>query len=750
MKAKIYQLIVLCFIGYALISPELAFSQGKNPEVLKALEGLKGKIGVNWNVIWYDKQDRVKTLKGKLSLPYPGTPEDAAIYFLRENAAIFQMDSEIMDIEMESTKESLTGYHVRFQQRFSSLPVFNGGVEVHLKKDKSVFMVHSYYLPSINISTSPILSEKDSIEIAQNDFLQNYRFRKDKTGEPQPYEDKELIFKEEPKPHLGVLEYQGKPYLTHKVLLDIESPFALMEYMVDANSGTVLTRRSLIQDFENLDLEKNLANPEAITIDGTGKIFDPNSVNTLNNTGLQDNNDADDPLFNNAYFTKILKDLSYYSGYYFLYGPYVKVTDLVESPYYYPSTLGYIFSTSTGNFDFTRSPDQFEHVMVYYHIDTNQRYIQSLGFTINKRLHKVDPHGLSGADNSHYVANPIGSGYLAFGEGGVDDAEDADVILHEYGHSIQDNQTSGKYLYSGEAGAMGEGFGDYWAASNTYDISIANGFDPACCGEWDQAPNCLRRVDSTKHYPEDLDREGNVHVDGEIWSSALWDMFNDLGKTITDTLVLESHFLVPDNPTFSDGAQALLDADEEIYEGAYRDNICSAMTNRGISASGCGLWITLNWDQLGSDVDLHLRPPGGVAYIGWDYPNDCFYRNTNPDWGVQGDPSDDPLLYWDCIEDCTFEQITLDKVTDSGTYKVLIHYYRDHDLGPTTATIEVFQGSIKVFEGSNTLSNTGDDPDTGDIWIPIEIIIAGGTASKVNVINKIERSSGSYPDLRKK
>ena len=53
---------------------------------------------------------------------------------------------------------------------------------------------------------------------------------------------------------------------------------------------------------------------------------------------------------------------------------------------------------------------------------------------------------------------------LRFGKGGVDDAEDAEVILHEYGHAIQDSQ-SRRLRRSEEAGAIGEGFGDYWAAT---------------------------------------------------------------------------------------------------------------------------------------------------------------------------------------------------------------------------------------------------------------------------------------------
>ena len=88
--------------------------------------------------------------------------------------------------------------------------------------------------------------------------------------------------------------------------------------------------------------------------------------------------------------------------------------------------------------------------------------MQSLGFTtIQNGSIRVDPHGLSGADNSHYIGSL--ANYIAFGEGGVDDAEDADVIWHEYGHAIIHSQVTN--WNGGETGAMGEGFGDYFAAS---------------------------------------------------------------------------------------------------------------------------------------------------------------------------------------------------------------------------------------------------------------------------------------------
>lgn len=57
---------------------------------------------------------------------------------------------------------------------------------------------------------------------------------------------------------------------------------------------------------------------------------------------------------------------------------------------------------------------------------------------------------------------------------------------------------------------MGEGWGDYWAATNSVRHPSANHaqYDPAV-GEWDAVsynpgnPPFLRRVDTAAHYPED-------------------------------------------------------------------------------------------------------------------------------------------------------------------------------------------------------------------------------------------------------
>jgi zinc metalloprotease ZmpB len=117
-----------------------------------------------------------------------------------------------------------------------------------------------------------------------------------------------------------------------------------------------------------------------------------------------------------------------------------------------------------------------------------------------------------------------------------------------------------------EAGAIGEGFSDYWAVT-VADV-IAPTPDPACVADWDSVsytsttPHCLRRVDLNLHYPEDL--VGRVHADGRIWSRALWDIRNALGHTLADSIILEAQFDFAPDTSMTAAARATLVTAQEF------------------------------------------------------------------------------------------------------------------------------------------------------------------------------------------
>lgn len=137
----------------------------------------------------------------------------------------------------------------------------------------------------------------------------------------------------------------------------------------------------------------------------TGYIFDPDPLTTARATygsaGFFDNNDSTSAQLDLQRILVPLKDLKFHDGRYFLEGPYVKITDW-DAPYKVVAS-----STDPDSFRFNRFEDGFEDVMVYYHIDSSQRYLQSLGFYIptlsgqNLPI-EADAHGANGSDNSYY------------------------------------------------------------------------------------------------------------------------------------------------------------------------------------------------------------------------------------------------------------------------------------------------------------------------------------------------------------
>jgi len=309
---------------------------------------------------------------------------------------------------------------------------------------------------------------------------------------------------------------------------------------------------------------------------GSALVFVPNPVQSLGDESLTDQKDSDAAVPAAAYHAVRLTNLD---GSGFLRGTYANV---------YSSTGNLAFSP-TNTFAYTRSQDEFEQVMAYYWMTEAQKYIHSLGFgsslpPINNEPQDARINQL-GADNSFETDHPKDE--LRFGKGGVDDAEDAEVILHEYGHAIHFSQNFS--FASEEAGAISEGFGDYWAVTVSDVVSTALGVpnkEPVpCVADWDSTsytstvPHCLRRVDRDLHYPADLN--GEVHHDGQIWSRALWDIRNAVGNKKADTIILTGSFDFP-GTTMTDLANRTVAAAQQLYDAATAGKVRQAFVARGI------------------------------------------------------------------------------------------------------------------------------------------------------------------------
>jgi len=501
-----------------------------------------------WKVRWNAQTGLPGRISGTGTKRYPGPAAKAATSFLKDNAALLGIAPDLGDVRLESTRRGLTGDHVRFVQTHGGLRVFGGEISAHMTGDGRVYQVSSGYRAGIEVPIHPRLSDTEAVSVAaQWAGVPEYSV-------PEPVE-------------LVVYAVKGQPRLAWTVVILAGSPTGKWLIFVDALDGTVLDARDMIRQ-----------------VDGVGGVFDPNAIVATQNIMLSDENDADSAVPGSAYSTVTLLDISGPSlGRYRLEGPHVKCVN-IEQPSISPPAL-----LDPEGFVFTRNSDDFEWVMVYFHIDRVQRYLQSLGFNdVCNRSIRVDAHGASGADNSFYIGNSTGTGSLVFGDGGVDDAEDAEIVLHEYGHAIQDNQVPG-FGSSQEGGAVGEGFADWLAA--VFLSRYSGGFQDELVGDWDavsystQRPAYLRRVDLDLHYPDDI--VGQVHSDGRIWSGALWEIFNQLGGDETAratimSLVVESHFLLTPTSGFRDAAEAVVQADGTLYGGANEELLQTVFEERGI------------------------------------------------------------------------------------------------------------------------------------------------------------------------
>lgn len=328
-----------------------------------------------------------------------------------------------------------------------------------------------------------------------------------------------------------------------------------------------------------------------------GAVFMVNPVQSSGDQTLTDQKDAADAVPASAYAEVPLRHLDG-SGY--LRGDWVVVESATGKPAY----------SSAGQFHYDRSQDQFEQVMGYFWVNQTQEYLQSLGFgapgsdlpgIIDEPFTvKINQYG---GDNSYQTDKPY---RIRLGKGGVDDAEDAEVIVHEYGHAVHADQVEG-YGQSLDAGAIGESFGDYLAVTVGLDAAdqyawpvrtetpgeLERGWDAeACVMDWDatsysQSPvaKCLRRIDQDFTL---ADRQGQVHFDGMIWSRALWDVRSDyevLGMTTRDwdTTLIASQFDYAPDTSFQDAAAQTWATARDRDGEAAADAVRQRFAERGIT-----------------------------------------------------------------------------------------------------------------------------------------------------------------------
>ncbi|KCZ70334.1 Zinc metalloprotease (elastase) [Candidatus Methanoperedens nitroreducens] len=494
----------------------------------------------NIKILWSGK-GLVTLIDGLITIPVTKDIDESIRHFLMEYSALFGFKKDLSDLKFITKTYSLNTYHIRYQQFYEEIPVLYAFISVHLNEESKIIMVKNNYHPEIALDTKAILnggiSKEKAIEIVHLDLNAETRLKRDSTVD------------------LVILPIEDEFYLTWEVSVALKNPSEGHHIYVDVRHGEIIKKMGVFR-------RKTI---------GKGRVFIPNPVVALRHLNLTPESDITE----DAYTTVVLKGLD---GSGFLRGEYV---DTVNTPSraYEPSHLFY----------YKRGDSRFCEVMAYYHIDSCQRFIQELGFKniCNKQI-KVNAYA---EERGSYF--DCDTKDITFGAIGIPDAEDADIIIHEYAHAIMDDQVSFLSLTE-EGGAMEQGFGDFLAACFFAEESA--GFNREAVGDWNGIGNvlrCVRRVDSQKYYPENFLGVISCDADGEIWSSALWDLYLTLGGNSEEKdnrikarersirLVLESHFFLNPLSKFIDGAEAIITANKILYSGRDEEKIKGVLIKRG-------------------------------------------------------------------------------------------------------------------------------------------------------------------------
>lgn len=141
-----------------------------------------------------------------------------------------------------------------------------------------------------------------------------------------------------------------------------------------------------------------------------------------------------------------------------------------------------------------------------------------------------------------------------------------------------------------------------------------------------------------------------------------------------------------------------------------------------------GFYAELEWTTDVNDVDLHLinETQGGGLF---DEEFDCHFQNLRPDWGVEGDDTDDPALSRDDVDGYGPEVAELAVPVITEQYRFAVHYFSDDGFGPTDAVVRIyFNGELET-EMERTLQ-------ANEVW-DVATVEWTGPSGVLNVVDTL-------------
>lgn len=534
-----------------------------------------------------------------LSAPQSDTADNIARGFLKQNASLFALSgADVTNLTMIGEDVDRGTTFLKYVQTINGIKVFEGGVDVVVNKNGEVLNVREGFLVSGEmLKQKPAVGESQAIARAfeysgatvDSSFVETYT--RASKSEMSRFANPISNGNEEVLSQLNVLRVGDKARLAWHVFADV-GPNAWYETLVDAQTGELLLRHNLYIDAAQgtVYTEDPGAGARTLvsfvgdtTINTAAGWMGTSTVTTGNNVEAYLDTDANNAPDNNngsglstGHASAANQDFTF---------PFSTAVDprtqqaAVVTNLFYFNNIMHDFSYGLG---FTETSGNFQ---------TNNF---GRGGTGNDSVRAEAQDG-SGTNNANFATPPEGQRprmqqfLFTAPTPDRDSSVDSDVVFHEYGHGISNRLIgNGSTALSGtQSGAMGEGWSDYWAITINNDGAVGEYVVNNAVG--------IRRAAYTvpaaavhDSYADVCAGGCEVHNDGEVWASALWDLRATLGKATTDLLVLNGMKFTPTRPSMLNARDGILQADQNLNGGANNCAIWTVFARHGMGVSAVG------------------------------------------------------------------------------------------------------------------------------------------------------------------
>ena len=576
-----------------------------------AIESLRGQLAsgareslrVVMNDVGVPKM--VFNTEGPLSLAQSGSPDEIARNFVASHSSLFALSrDQVVKMKLKNEDNDQGTTFLNYEQTIDGISVFQGNVQVAVNSNGQVMSINEgMVVPNASMDTNPRIAESEAMQkafvFAGRSAPASFEMMEGRLakGDRATYQNPLGGTRENLMNEMMIMRVGARAILAWHSYIDVGSN-EWYEICVDANTGALLYRYNLYADVaqgtvfrENglgqRTLESFVGNTTINTAAGwmgTSTVTTGNNVDAYLDTNADNQPDAT----NTA-------DLQ--NG---------RALSAVQN-FTFPFTLGVD----------PRTQRAASVANLFYFNNIMHDFVYGLGFTeaagnfqtnnfgrggVGNDSVRAEAQDGSGTNNANFATPPEGSRprmqMFLFTRGTTDlnddrdGSFDGDVVLHEYGHGVSNRLVGGpantSCLGGTQAGAMGEGWSDYWAAT-FYNNGVIGEFVTNNLTRGIRRAAYTVPADPVHDSYADLGVGGfEVHRDGEVWAAALWDLRQTLGAAIADRLVLQGMKFTPCSPSFLNARDGILMADQNLNGGANRCTIWRVFARHGMGVSAQG------------------------------------------------------------------------------------------------------------------------------------------------------------------